>query len=223
MIHEKQKSPLNKEEKKDNNIFNFFFNKKSSSSDEKNDKEKEKPTKEEQKDNSEEKKELPTIPTFDEFINLSYEEFGVNCNNVISKFFANNIYLCTLKIFSKNKFNLEIKVQKKLPDFERLYKLISSKYSNMNFEQFPSFSFLVKDEEYMTYFDNLLNTIIRTAKDNEEMKIIFLKFIYDFFFTDQNKELVSPISSEIIKNMFSKDHSKVLKTPKKKTKHKSKL
>ena len=223
MILEKQKSPLNKEEKKDNNIFNFFFNKKSSSSDEKNDKEKEKSTKEEQKDNTEQKKELPTIPTFDEFINLSYEEFDVNCNNVISKFFANNIYLCSLKIFSKNKFNLEIKVQKKLPDFERLYKLISSKYSKMNFEQFPSFSFLVKDEEYMIYFDNLLNTIIRMAKDNEEMKIIFLKFIYDFFFTDQNKELISPISSEIIKNMFSKDHSLVLKTPKKKTKHKSKL
>ena len=175
------------------------------------------------KDSKEEGKYSTTIPSFDEFINLSYEEFGVNCNKFITKFFSNNIYFCSLIIFSKNKFNLEIKVQKKLSDFEKLYKLINSKYSKMNFQPPPSFSFLVKDEEYMNYFDNLLNDIIRTAKSNEEMKIIFLKFIYDFFVLEQNKEIISPISSEIIKNMFSKDHSSVLKTPKRKEKHISKL
>ena len=126
------------------------------------------------KDNIEKVKDLSIMPTFDEFIILSYEEFGVNCNKSISKFFSNNLYLCSLKIYSKNKFNLEIKVQKKLLDFERLYKLLISKYSKMNFQPFPN-SFLTKEEELINYFDNLLNTIIRTAKENEEMKIIFLK------------------------------------------------
>ena len=176
---------------------------------------------ENQKEKSDKKDDSPPI-SFDEFCNLSYEEFGVNCNKFISKFLSNNIYFCSLKIFSKNIFNLEIKVQKKLPDFERLYKLINSKYSKVIFQPFPSFSFLTKDEEYMNYFDNLLNTIIRTAKDNEEMKFFFLKFIYDFFILEKNKEIISPMSAEIIKNMFSKDHSLVLKTPKKEKKFLSK-
>ena len=152
------------------------------------------------------------IPKFDEFLNLSYEEFGVNCINCISKFFSNNLYLCSLKIYSKEKFNVEIKVKKKLVDFERLYKLINSKYSKMNLQPFPPFLF-TKDEEYMNYFDNLLNDIIRMAKENEEMKIIFLKFLYDFFIEDKMKE-ISIIKGEIITDMFSKENSKVLKTPK---------
>ena len=217
MISEKQNKQIKKEESKESNIINISP-KKSPSFDEilNKEKEKEKNNKEELKDDLEAKKNLSEIPTFDEFIKLSYEEFGVNCNQFIVKFFSNNLYVCSLKIFSKNKFNLEIKVQKKLSDFERLYKLISSKYSKMNFQQFPSFSFLTKDEEYMNYFDNLLNAIIRSAKDNEEMKIIFLKFIYDFFILEPNKEINSPIPLEIIKNMFSKEQSKVLVTPKKK-------
>ena len=219
MIPENAKSPINKEEKKDS-FFNFIFRKSQSQKfNEINNNEKDKSIKEEQKDNSEQKNDLPEIPSFDEFINLSYEEFGVNCNKVVSKLFKNNIYYCSLKIFSKNKFNLEIKVQKKLVDFERLYKIISSKYSKMNFQHFPSYSLLTKDEEYLNYFDNLLNTIIRLAKENEEMKIIFLKFIYDFFTNEQSKEIVSPIPQEIIKNMFSKEYSNVLKTPKKKSKY----
>ncbi len=173
--------------------------------------------KEEPKENGEINKDLSKIPTFDEFINLSYEEFGVNCNEVISKLFSNNLYLCSLKIYSRDKFNLEIKVQKKLPDLERLYKLINSKYSKMNFQPFPNFSFLIKEEELINYIDNLLNTIIRTAKDNEEMKIIFLKFIYDFFISEQNKEIISPMKPEIIKNMFSKEQPPIMRTPKKKT------
>ena len=68
---------------------------------------------EEQKDNTEKEKDLTNIPTFDEFINLSYEEFGVNCIKSISKIFSNNLYICSLKIYSKDKFNLEIRVQKK--------------------------------------------------------------------------------------------------------------
>ena len=142
---------------------------------------------EEQKEKIENERDMATIPTFDEFINLSYEEFGVNCIKFISKLFSNNLYICSLKIYSKDKFNMEIRVQKKLGDFERLYKLINSKYSKMNFQQFPTFSFLTKEEELVNYFDNLLNTIIRTAKDHEEMKIIFLKFIYDFFILDSTK------------------------------------
>jgi hypothetical protein len=86
----------------------------------------------------------------------------------------------------------------------------------MNFQPFPNFSFLIKEEEIINYIDNLLNTIIRTAKDNEEMKIIFLKFIYDFFITEQNKEIKSPIQPEIIKTMFGKEQSEILRTPKKK-------
>ena len=152
------------------------------------------------------------IPKFDEFLNLSYEEYGVNCINCISKFFSNNLYVCSLKIYSKEKFNVEIKVKKKLVDFERLYKLINSKYSKMNLQPFPTFLF-IKDEEYMNYFDNLLNDIIRFAKENEEMKIIFLKFLYDFFIEDKTKE-ISVIKGEIISDMFSKENSKVLKTPK---------
>ena len=217
MISKKPHEQINNEKSKENNTTKIVP-KKSPSFDEEINKENEKDinNREESKDNTETKKDLSKIPTFDEFINLSYEEFGVNCNQFITKFFSNNIYICSLKIFSKNKFNLEIKVQKKLSDFERLYKLIDSKYSKMKFEQFPSFSFLTKDEEYMNYFDNLLNTIIRNAKDNEEMKIIFLKFIYDFFISEQNKEINSPMPVEIIKNMFSKEQSKVLVTPKKK-------
>ena len=152
------------------------------------------------------------IPKFDEFINLTYEEFGANCISFISKFFTNNLYLCSLKIYSKEKFNVEIKVKKKLSDFERLYKLINSKYSKMNLQPFPNYLF-TKDEEYMNYFDNLLNDIIRMAKENEEMKIIFLKFLYDFFIEDKEKE-ISNIKGDIISDMFSKENSTVLKTPK---------
>ena len=166
---------------------------------------------------SEEKKDLENkneteIPNYEEFINLSYEEFGVNCINYISKFFSNNLYLCSLKIYSKEKFNVEIKVKKKLSDFERLYKLINSKYSKMNLQPFPNILF-TKDEEYMNYFDNLLNDIIRNSKENEEMKVIFLKFLYDFFIEDKTKE-ISVIKGEIISDMFSKENSSVLKTPK---------
>ena len=152
------------------------------------------------------------IPKFDEFINLSYEEFGANCINYISKFFTKNLFLCSLKIYSKEKFNVEINVRKKILDFERLYKLINSKYSKMNLQPFPNILF-TKDEEYMNYFDNLLNDIIRMAKENEEMKIIFLKFLYDFFIEDKTKE-ISVIKGEIISEMFSKENSNVLKTPK---------
>ena len=152
------------------------------------------------------------IPKFDEFINLSYEEFAVNCTSYISKFFSNNLYLCSLKIYSKDKFNVEISAKKKLSDFERLYKLINSKYSKMNLETFPTF-LLTRDEEYTNYFDNLLNHIIRIAKEHEDMKIIFLKFLYDFFNEDKTKE-ISSIKGEIISDMFSKENSKVLKTPK---------
>ena len=173
---------------------------------------------EEQKENEENERDMATIPTFDEFINLSYEEFGVNCIKFISKLFSNNLYICSLKIYSKDKFNMEIRVQKKFGDFERLYKLINSKYSKMNFQQFPTFSFLTKEEELVNYFDNLLNTIIRTAKDHEEMKIIFLKFIYDFFILDPTKEIISPIKFEIITDMFSKENSTILKTPKRSSK-----
>ena len=152
------------------------------------------------------------IPKYEEFINLSYEEFGVNCISYISKFFSNNLYICSLKIYSKEKFNVEIKVKKKLSDFERLYKLINSKYSKMNLQPFPTILF-TKDEEYMNYFDNLLNDIIRNSKENEEMKVIFLKFLYDFFIEDKTKE-ISVIKGEIISDMFSKENSSVLKTPK---------
>ena len=178
---------------------------------------------EEQKDNTEKEKDLANIPTFDEFINLSYEEFGVNCIKSISRIFSNNLYICSLKIYSKDKFNLEIRVQKKIGDFEKLYKLINSKYSKLNyFQHFPSFSFLTKDEEYVNYFDNFLNTIIRTAKGHEEMKIIFLKFIYDFFMMENTKEIISPIQFEIITDMFSQENSTILKTPKKSPKRASK-
>ena len=181
------------------------------------------PVEEEQKESIENERDMATIPTFDEFINLSYEEFGVNCIKFISKLFSNNLYICSLKIYSKDKFNMEIRVQKKLGDFERLYKLINSKYSKMNFQQFPTFSFLTKEEELVNYFDNLLNTIIRTAKDHEEMKIIFLKFIYDFFILDSTKEIIAPIKFEIITDMFSKEDSTLLKSPKTNSKHLSKL
>ena len=50
------------------------------------------------------------------------------------------------------------------------------------------------------------NTIINT-------KIIFLKFLYDFFIGDKTKE-ISVIKGEIISDMFSKENSPVLKTPK---------
>ena len=163
---------------------------------------------EKNEDNDKEKE----IPKFDEFINLSYEEFGANCVNYISKIFSNNLYLCSLKIYSKKKFNVEIKVKKKIADFERLYKLINSKYSKMNLQLFPTILF-TKDEEYLNYFDNLLNDIIRIAKENEEMKIIFLKFLYDFFIEDKTKD-ISVIKGEIISDMFSKENSPVLKTPK---------
>ena len=176
----------------------------------KNDKKEESKEPEENK-NMEEDKEKE-IPKYEEFINLSYEEFGVNCINYISKFFSNNLFLCSLKIYSKEKFNVEIKVKKKLGDFERLYKLINSKYSKMNLQPFPNFLF-TKDEEYMNYFDNLLNDILKFAKENEEMKIIFLKFLYDFFIGDKTKE-ISVIKGEIISDMFSKENSPVLKTPK---------
>ena len=176
----------------------------------KNDK-KEEPKEPEENKNMEEDKEKE-IPKYEEFINLSYEEFGVNCINYISKFFSNNLFLCSLKIYSKEKFNVEIKVKKKLGDFERLYKLINSKYSKMNLQPFPNFLF-TKDEEYMNYFDNLLNDILKFAKENEEMKIIFLKFLYDFFIGDKTKE-ISVIKGEIISDMFSKENSPVLKTPK---------
>ena len=178
---------------------------------------------EEQKESIENERDMATIPTFDEFINLSYEEFGVNCIKFISKLFSNNLYICSLKIYSKDKFNMEIRVQKKFGDFERLYKLINSKYSKMNFQQFPTFSFLTKEEELVNYFDNLLNTIIRTAKDHDEMKIIFLKFIYDFFILDPTKEIISPIKFEIITDMFSKEDSTLLKSPKSSSKYLRKL
>ena len=218
--NEKEKNEKEKNEKEKKNIDNEKDLPKNENENELLNKEilnEEKP-----KENIEKEKDLSIMPTFDEFITLSYEEFGVNCNKSISKFFSNNLYICSLKIYSKNKFNLEIKVQKKVLDFERLYKLLNSKYSKMNFQPFPN-SFLTKEEELINYFDNLLNTIIRTAKDNEEMKIIFLKFIYDFFISEQNKEIISPIQPEIIKNMFSKEQSSVLKTPKKNKKYKSKL
>ena len=70
------------------------------------------------KENDKEKEK--EIPKYDEFINLSYEEFGANCINGISKFFSNNLYVCSLKIYSKDKFNVEIKVKKKVSDFERI-------------------------------------------------------------------------------------------------------
>ena len=54
------------------------------------------------------------IPKYEEFINLSYEEFGVNCISYISKIFSNNLYICSLKIYSKEKFNVEIIVKKKI-------------------------------------------------------------------------------------------------------------
>ena len=76
----------------------------------KNDKKEESKEPEENK-NMEEDKEKE-IPKYEEFINLSYEEFGVNCINYISKFFSNNLFLCSLKIYSKEKFNVEIKVKK---------------------------------------------------------------------------------------------------------------
>ena len=160
---------------------------------------------------TENEKELE-IPKYDDFINLSYEEFGANCINCISKFFSTNLYLCSLKIYSKDKFNVEIKVKKKVADFERLYKLINSKYSKMNLQPFPTFLF-TKTEEYVNYFDNLLNDIIKMAKENEEMKIIYLKFLYDFFIEDKTKE-ISGLKGEIISDMFTKENSEVLKTPK---------
>ena len=160
---------------------------------------------------TENEKELE-IPKYDDFINLSYEEFGANCINFISKFFSTNLYLCSLKIYSKDKFNVEIKVKKKVADFERLYKLINSKYSKMNLQPFPTFLF-TKTEEYVNYFDNLLNDIIKMAKENEEMKIIYLKFLYDFFIEDKTKE-ISGLKGEIISDMFTKENSEVLKTPK---------
>ena len=178
----------------------------------KNDKKNKEESKEPEENKNIEKDKEKEIPKFEEFINLSYEEFGVNCINYISKFFSNNLFSCSLKIYSKEKFNVEIKVKKKLADFERLYKLINSKYSKMNLQPFPNFLF-TKDEEYMNYFDNLLNNIIRIAKENEEMKIIFLKFLYDFFIEDKAKE-ISVIKGEIISDMFSKENSTVLKTPK---------
>ena len=82
----------------------------------------------------------------------------------------------------------------------------------MNVETFQTF-LLTRDEEYTNYFDNLLNHIIRIAKEHEDMKIIFLKFLYDFFNEDKTKE-ISSIKGEIISDMFSKENSKVLKTPK---------
>ena len=158
-------------------------------------------------DKKNDKKEIE-IPKFDEFINLSCEEFGVNCVNCISKFFSVNLYICSLKIYSKEKFNVEIKVKKKLADFERLYKLINSKYdSKINLQPFPNFLF-TKAEEFMNYFDNLLNSIVKIAKENEEMKIIFLKFLYKFFIEDENKE-ISDIKRDIISDMFRKDLSPV--------------
>ena len=159
-----------------------------------------------------EKEKEKEIPKYDEFINLSYEEFGANCINGISKFFSNNLYVCSLKIYSKDKFNVEIKVKKKVSDFERLYKLINSKYSKMNLQPFPTILF-TKIDEYVNYFDNLLNDIIKMAKENEEMKIIYLKFLYDFFIEDKTKE-ISELKGEIISDMFTKENSNVLKTPK---------
>ena len=176
---------------------------------EKNEKEETKEAEDITKKENEKEKE---IPKYDEFINLSYEEFGANCINGISKFFSTNLYICSLKIYSKDKFNVEIKVKKKVSDFERLYKLINSKYSKMNLQPFPTFLF-TKVDEYVNYFDNLLNDIIKMAKENEEMKIIYLKFLYDFFIEDKAKD-ISEIRGEIISDMFTKENSNVLKTPK---------
>ena len=82
----------------------------------------------------------------------------------------------------------------------------------MNLQPFPTFLF-TKVDEYVNYFDNLLNDIIKMAKENEEMKIIYLKFLYDFFIEDKARE-ISEIRGEIISDMFTKENSNVLKTPK---------
>ena len=63
---------------------------------EKNEKEETKEAEDSTKEENEKKKE---IPKYDEFINLSYEEFGANCINGISKFFSTNLYICSLKIY----------------------------------------------------------------------------------------------------------------------------
>ena len=85
----------------------------------------------------------------------------------------------------------------------------------MNLQPFPTILF-TKIDEYVNYFDNLLNDIIKMAKENEEMKIIYLKFLYDFFIEDKTKE-ISELKGEIISDMFTKENSNVLKTPKKPT------
>ena len=49
---------------------------------------------------------------------------------------------------------------------------------------------------------------MKIDKENEEMKIIFLKFLYKFFIEDENKE-ISDIKRDIISDMFRKDLSPV--------------
>ena len=89
--------------------------------------------------------------------------------------FSNNLFCCSLKIYSKDKFNLEIRVKKVIGDFERLYNIINSKYSKIQLPEFPSkITVLLKDEELIIYFENLLNRIIKAAQEHDEMKIIYL-------------------------------------------------
>lgn len=168
-------------------------------------------------ENIDNNKETQLIPSFDEFIDLKYDEFSVSCSDVISRLFSNNLFCCSLRIYSKDRFNVEIKVKKVIGDFERLYDIINSKYSKIKLPEFPSkFTLLLKDEELLIYFEDLLNRIINAAKDHDEMKIIYLKFIYDFFTLNTPKEIVSPMDPQIIEFMFSSEKPpSSLVTPKK--------
>ena len=166
--------------------------------------------------------ETPSIPSFDEFIDLKYEEFAVSCKGVVSRIFSNNLFCCSLKIYSKDKFNLEIRVKKVIGDFERLYNIINSKYSKIQLPEFPSkITVLLKDEELIIYFENLLNRIIKAAQEHDEMKIIYLKFIYDFFILNSSKEIISPMEQDVIEYMFPKEQTVISLTPKKNKKKNS--
>lgn len=100
-----------------------------------------------------------------------------------------------------------VRSYKRFSEFESLYELLKNKFPAYEIEEFPSkFQIFGKEDTRKSYFQNLLNQIIRDyAKENLQVNKDLMRIIYNFltFHIEQaklRKEMIKQNKMELNKN-----------------------
>jgi hypothetical protein len=124
--------------------------------------------------------------TLNDFINYDLSDLIISVPKINDSILTTTYEVC-LYINSKE---LMYTISKRYTEFAGLYDIITMKYKNFNFPEFPSKIQLFKKlETRRKYFDVFLRTVMNIGQNHKEIKKDIMKILYEFMFPHHDAKL----------------------------------